>query len=175
MHSIKTLKQSAVVEFNNSYIIYNDGRLYSLHTNRFLAKIPVRDNGNVYLTYNIRHNDNPKKKHTIARLVFYHFGKHKFLKYELMKGDVINKDGNRENNRIENLLLLSRSEMNIRSGVKPKPGIARQHAKIKDTEIEQVMKLKREGFTQRAIAKFYNTSEMSVLRFLRRHSLQTSL
>jgi hypothetical protein len=160
------------VEFNDKYRIYPDGRCMSLWSMQYLAKIMIKDNGKEYPSYNIRHKGNPKKKHTVARLVYYHYGLHDAKSYEDLKGDVTYVDGDTTNCHIDNLILVSRARLLKLHGIKP---ICKDFielvSKIKSSEVDTVKQMLLEGKTRTYIARIYNVNAMSVKRFIDRHNI----
>lgn len=162
----RNIVEQVPVSFNNKYQIYSDGRCYSLWSESFLAKIPIKDNGKIYECYCIRLDDNPKKKHTIAKLVYYHFGLHNFKSYKDFRGNVVHIDGDISNNHITNLVLMDRSRMNKFYGIRPdKNKCTESLSKIKSDQIEIIKKHRATGLSKKAISQIYKVSEMSVFRF----------
>lgn len=159
------LSTSKVISFDNRYKIYNDGRVFSFVYNRFLKG--RKHDG--HLVYELGRGN----KYTAARLVYFHFCKHdKNSIHDLEQISTIDK--NPENLFWQNLEEISKKEIlkkhNIRGKTRGRKTIEKM-AKIKDTELDFIKKLLEIKTPKNRIAKIYNCSSMSVLRFTKRHKI----
>lgn len=102
-----------IVGYENEYLIYEDGRVFSIRNNKFLALAP---NKNIkYLQVNLWKN-NKGKMFYIHRLVAIHF-----IPNPNNLPEVNHIDGNRQNNSISNLEWVSslgNKEHAIRTGLR---------------------------------------------------------
>lgn len=161
--------KSKPVAFNHSYDIYNDGRLFSKIQGRFLKGKINMSNGKKYLVYELGRGNNIMA----ARLVFFHFGQHSATKIEQLQ-QIHCIDNNTMNVSINNL-----QEVPVGHNLKEhkgRPWDAKQinsRASIKVDDLDDVKQMLSNGVTQKKIAHRYNTSAMSVYRFLKRHQLLT--
>ena len=96
------------IEGYENYLIYEDGKVYSKHSKRYLKQ---NDNRNGYLYVNL-YQDGKLKHHTIHRLVGVYYIPNPENKPFL---DHINR--NRKDNRIENLRWVTKSENCQNTGV----------------------------------------------------------
>jgi len=157
--------------FDENYILFPDGRLYSLNFYRFLKPQPKKNKyGNVFYQYSLRNRD----RYIIARLVYLHFGNHS--KKEYGEIDCITyKDKNAENYNIDNLEEVTQKELNQRQDSKftgrDTADIAEQNSRIKAKHKDNIQQLIKMGYSKFAIGRLYNVSEPSVTRFLTRHGL----
>ena len=86
------------IENFDNYLIYEDGRIFSLNVNRFIK--PTYQNG--YLRIGLIDNNKKRKTFLIHRLVYEAFNE------PIPEGfEIKHIDGNRDNNNLTNLRLLS--------------------------------------------------------------------
>lgn len=99
----KTIPLSTICKplmFDNNYIIYADGRVWTTYNKMFLIPKKVYGhNGTIYYVYNLRN----RKKYRIARLVWLHFGNSGKEDYKSIE-KITYKDGDSSNWHIDNLI-----------------------------------------------------------------------
>jgi len=165
------MPEKKLIPFATEYEISNNGEVYSFKTNKYLKKriIKGKSNSKYYYSYDL----SKFGKHLITRLVMFCFGNHNYSKIEDMP-KIILKDKDLENLHISNLKFVSQSEMNKIYGIKPTRK-EDQNQKIKSEEIKTIFKLRAEGKTLKEIGLIYNTSEMSVHRFIQKYKTKTQI
>ena len=85
--------------FDENYLIFSDGRVWSIFNKMFLVPIKRSNRGKVYFNYLLR----GRKQFNIAKLVWLHFGEHTLTNYSEV-GELFYKDGDPLNFGIENLM-----------------------------------------------------------------------
>ena len=85
--------------FDENYLIFSDGRVWSIFNKMFLVPIKRSNRGKVYFNYLLR----GRKQFNIAKLVWLHFGEHILTNYSEV-GELFYKDGDPLNFGIENLM-----------------------------------------------------------------------
>ena len=85
--------------FDKNYLIFSDGRVWSIFNKMFLVPIKRSNRGKVYFNYLLR----GRKQFNIAKLVWLHFGEHILINYSEV-GELFYKDGDPLNFGIENLM-----------------------------------------------------------------------
>ena len=153
---------------NDKYIIFEDGTIWSDYYHKW-KKIQGTLGKTKYYGYSIK-DQNSTKKGTlkyIARMLYYHF---------VWKGSgyiwemplITYKDGNPENYLIPNLVETNKKEV-IEKVIEKKSKDAT--SKIKDTEenIITIALMMATKTSRRIAAKLFNTSEMSIHRFIKRN------
>ena len=143
--------------FNGRYIIYNDGRIYSNLTHKFL-RTKITPFG--YESIGLYISPGNYKWFFIHRLVTMAFlGK-------LLKGLQVNhKDGKKLNNHISNLEYMTQSENakhSYRLGLQDKKGEKHHLAIITEMIVKEVRSYLFQGVRGVHIAKFFNISQQLV-------------
>ena len=162
------------IQFNSEYIIYDDGKVWSLKTGKFLQPIHQNKDKKHYQAYDLRRNDvgigiGKRQKMLIARLVYFHYGEHKCKNIDLLGKVVLIDDLAANLFHISNLKIETNSEISHRAGLNRKPQF--REGKIPNSELKNIMLLSTQ-YSKNQIAKVYNVSSMSVLRFLRRNGIK---
>ncbi|WP_177765604.1 hypothetical protein [Flavobacterium sp. I3-2] len=159
-----------LLPFSAYYIIYPDGRVYSLRSNKFLKKVknPGKTSDKYYYTYDL----GTSGKHLVSRLIMFVFGKHNYNKITEMPKITL-KNNNLEDLSINNLTFVTQSEINKKYNIKPteKCYLNNNNQKIKEDQIEIIKNLRNQNFSLKKIGLKYNTSEMSVHRFIKKYKL----
>lgn len=162
------------IQFNSDYMIYDDGKVWSFKSFKFLKPIQQNKDKKHYQSYDLRRNDvgignGKRQKMLISRLVYFHFGNHKCKKIDQL-GKVVLIDELAINLfHISNLKIETNSEINSRAGLNRKPQF--REGKIPNSELKNVILLTTQ-YSKNQIAKAYNVSSMSVLRFLQRNKIK---
>lgn len=156
---------------DENYIIFPDGRLFSILSYKFVKPIEQKDRrGQIYFNYSLR----GKQCYMMSRLVYFHFGKHRKQSYQDIKR-ITYLDNNPANCHISNLQECTQMDINRKFGKNVIGAgnsiFAENLAKIKVTEKETISEMLTNGFTNKAIAKKYNVSEKSIGRYIKRHQL----
>ncbi len=124
-----------------------------------------------------------KKNGYLAITIQFHQTRERFyvhrLMYETFRSpipsglEINHRDGNRENNRLDNLELVTRSDNMLHCFRELNPSLNRvrgtQHHKAKLTpqDVENIVKLSRAGSSQREIAQMYGVSKNSIRLILK--------
>jgi hypothetical protein len=156
-----------LIKHNNikplSYLIYNDGRVYSLLSHKFLTLKPDKDG---YLTVNLRTANNTQYKYRVATIVIFHFVG--CPPRGMGDATVDHKDGNRKNNYFKNLQWLERGENSSRRKNK---GVGSQnHAAIlNETQVAEICNLLMDAtLSLRQIANKYNVRKSTISNIKRK-------
>jgi hypothetical protein len=104
---------------------------------------------------------NSKNKHFVHRLVA-----EVFLEKIIGKDFVNHKDGNKTNNKVENLEWVTRSENDLHAFAndlrKSKKGENHHNSKLKKNEVVEIKKYLSNGFNCTYISKIYNVSRKTI-------------
>jgi hypothetical protein len=149
------------------YHIYPNGDCYNETIGRFIKKVSFKSHNREFLRYKI-----DGKNHYINRIVMFYFGNHNF-KSILDLPMVTPIDKNPFNNHVDNLKFANQSELNKKYGIRvsnPFIGIP----KISSSEIQKVKEALKNNCTLKILANYFEVSEMSVHRFIKRHNLKQS-
>lgn len=159
-----------LLPFSPYYIIYPDGRIYSLRSNKFLKK--VRNKGKTSEKYYYTYDLGASGKHLVTRLVMFVFGKHKY-KNIIEMPKITLKNNDLEDLGIDNLKFVTQSEINKKYDIKPneKCYLNNNNQKINEDQISNIKNLRNQNLSLKQIGLKYNTSEMSVHRFIRKYQL----
>ena len=157
-----------LLPFSPFYVLYPDGRIYSLRSNKFLKK---RKNsgktpGKYYYTYDLA----SAGKHLVTRLVMFVFGNHNYKNISDMPKITL-KSNNLEDLSISNLMFATQSEINKKYNIVPseKCFLNNNNQKIKEDQVEKIRELRAKNVPLKKIGSIYNTSEMSVHRFIKKY------
>lgn len=151
------------------YTINDAGEIYS--DNSGLMKI--RNKGNTeYQIINFQQMDGTKKTFRVHRLVLMAFSP--VEKMEELEVNHI--DGNKKNNRLSNLEWVTSSE-NQRHAFRTKLNIGRKgsksnFSKLSETDIEEICKLREQGWLQKDIAKCFNCTRSNISYILNHKTWQ---
>jgi hypothetical protein len=149
----------------NSYLIYEDGRVWSKKTRRFIKQSLNR--GGYFILNLCRPNQKPKS-HRVHRLVAEHF-----LPYMEGLKDVNHIDGNKQNNHISNLEWSNKSlngKHSYKLGLsKASPQLGEKHGMsvLKEEDIIKIRELHGK-ISNRDIAKMYEVTPTQIGRIVTR-------
>lgn len=145
--------RSVVIKGYPNYLVYEDGRIYSNKTNRFLTQCLNRGG---YLILNLSRKGEKPLSHRVHRLVAEHF-----LDRIVGLSDVNHIDGVKTNNHISNLEWSNKSlnglhahKLGLNHG-QSMPGELHPMAKLLEKDILRIRKLS-ETMTNREIATEYS-------------------
>lgn len=149
-------------EVKDYYIVYEDGKVYSTISNKFLK--PSEQNG--YLRYGLMLETGKLKNFFAHRLVGL-----AFLKQIENKEYINHMDGNKLNNNINNLEWCTASE-NMqhadKNGLRQIAKGEKVHgSKLIRNDIDKIFKLRKEGLTQQEIANIFNVNRSTIGYVLR--------
>ena len=139
--------------FNNQYIIYDSGEVYSLKSNKFLKQI-LSPQGYLYVNLS---NNGSFKHMFIHQLVAKYF-------LESIQGKIVvhHIDGNKQNNNIDNLQYVTNKE-NIQKASEDNLlafGERNGQAKLSSIEVEEI---KNSILSSRQLGKMYGVSHVTIL------------
>ena len=145
----------ATIDDRPKYEVSSNGRVKNKRTGKILGRRLDKDGyPNVYL-YNELGRGNNKKVHRLVATAF--------LEYDPERSQVNHINGNKEDNRVENLEWCTGSE-NIRHAydngllhANMKPAI-KARTKIFEEDKNNIIKMRSEGMLLKDIARLYNTS-----------------
>ena len=156
-----------LIKHNNikplSYLIYNDGRVYSLLSHRFLTLKPDKDG---YLTVNLRTANNTQYKYRVATIVIFHFVG--CPPKGMVDATVNHKDGNCKNNYFKNLQWLERGKNSSRRKNK---GVGSQNheAILNETQVAEICSLLMDAsLSLQQIANKYNVRKSTISNIKRK-------
>lgn len=155
---------SKVVQDYPNYLVTNFGRIYSLNTNRFLKQ---HKNRGGYFSVNMCIAGLKPRNARVHRLVARAF----LEEMPEDKPDVNHIDGNKENNRIENLEWSNKSLNGFHAHklglnvCNPQKGSKHGMARLSDEDIKTIRELKKTE-TNKQIASRYNISTTHVWRIV---------
>lgn len=166
------IAQSKIWNLHPNYIIYDDGRVFSIKRKHFLVpRIQYSKTGRIQAYHNLNSSIYP-----IARLVYFNFGKHDCQYIHQMPFVThihTTKDTNAQDFYIENLRLVDRNELNDKFKVLFREGGYGSTGgyKIKTSDKETVEKMYKLGIPVKKIAKKYNCGWQTVYKFMRKHKI----
>lgn len=158
-NNMKTKKK--LIKYNNikpfSYLIYSDGKVYSLLSHRFLTFYPDKDG---YLTISLRTTNNKTCKYRLAMLVISHF---KGRPPEgMVDATVDHIDGNKQNNYYKNLRWLERGE-NSRCRMNKGIGSQNPAAILNEAQVVEICHLLTDtSLTLKQIANIYHVHQSTI-------------
>ena len=146
------------------YEVSNRGDVRNSRTNKILGRRVDKDGYRQVQLY----NDGVGLNHKVHRLVA-----EAFIPHDLRHDQINHLNGNKEDNRVENLQWCTRSE-NIRHAydklqfhANVEPAI-RAHTKLDDVKIRDAIRLREEGLSVKEIAQLYDVSIYSIYRVTRK-------
>lgn len=160
------IKICVPVDYNDMYLIYFDGRVWSKFSNRFLNHKIV----NKIHTVDIVHPIRKSRQISINKLVYHHFVE----KIDLTRNDYVirSKDGRYDNNLFSNLYYMSRGEQIrdtlLSKGFNIHKDIGRRSI-LRGMESEIYNLYHNENLTLSQLAVLYKTSDMSIFRAIKRY------
>lgn len=159
-----------LIPFAPFYVAYPDGKVYSLRSNKFLKK--RKNKGKKSNKYYYSYDLGVAGKHLVTRLTMFVFGKHNYESINEMPKITL-KSNDLEDVSISNLMFVTQSEINKKYNIVPneKCFLNNRNQKIKEDQIELVKEFRSKKMSLKKIGSFYNTSEMSVHRFLKKYSI----
>lgn len=159
-------------DINKNYLIYSDGRVYSLATHQFLRPMHAGNGRGFNIDIRYAEGTDKRRKWMINQLIYHYF----IEKIDLMSDDYIiaHKDRNQANYSLDNLIKVSRGNY---TREQMKRGIIKYHdlippvnpPKLNPKQDKAVYDLVNSGHTKVSLAKKHGVSEMSILRAYRRH------
>ena len=159
-------EQWKIIDGYSDYQISTNGRVNSMK--HFNCKI-LKQHKNWGGYYNIGLRENGKRKTIdIHRLVAI-----AFIPNLNNKPEVNHKDGNRENNRVENLEWVTKSENEkhaYKIGSKTQKGIKNTNSKLTENEVLIIHGLYLGGLKQIEIAVLFNLTRDSIYKIIHGHS-----
>ena len=158
------------IAWDDSYLIFNDGKVYSKRYRRFLK-------GNIRISKNTKHlvyQLGKNKHYSAARLVYFHFCEHNKTNIKDL-GIITTKDKNTLNNHYTNLEEISKQNIFKHHNLIGQPKTQEQKeklAKINKEFIPIIQKMITANISKIKIAEVFSTSNTSVDRFIKRHNLK---
>lgn len=159
-------------DINPNYVIYRDGRIFSLANNAFIK--PMKAGNGRGFCVDIRYTEGTgnRRRWMINQLVYHYFVK----KINLLKDDYViaHKDRDQTNYSLSNLIKVSRKsyikeQMKRKIIDRSKYPTPKKPPKLTPEQDKDVYNLVKSGQTKRSLATEYGVSEMSILRAYRRH------
>lgn len=151
-------KWSDVMGWEEFYRISNKGRVYSKRYKKIMKPLKTHKG---YLAIDLRSKARVKKGHLIHRLVAIAF----IGMPTKIKNQTNHKDGNKTNNKAENLEWVSQSENQIHSyrlGLKSVKGEMNPKAKLTLKDVNEIRRLVLNKVKQIDIAKQFNVSQAQI-------------
>ena len=156
-----------IPEIKDYYTITSDGLIYS--DNSGLMKTRDRA-GTDYQIINLSKLDGSKRTFRVHRLVMMAFNPVKSMN-EL---EVNHIDGNKKNNKLENLEWCTASENQIhafKTGLnKPRKGEESNFSKLTEDDVKKVFELREKGLLQKEIAEIVGCTKSNISCILRKKS-----
>jgi len=100
-----------------NYLVSNYGNVFSIHSKKKLKQMLIKKSG--YLVVNI-YKDKRQESFLVHQLVAITFLQHKRCKQHRV---VDHKDGNKQNNKLDNLQIISQRENSVKDKLKPNSGV----------------------------------------------------
>ena len=146
-------------ELKYNYYIYDDGRVYSEKTNKFLSTALDKDG---YVKVSLISTDNKRHRYSVHRLVLENF--HPVDGMENLQVNHI--DGNKQNNNLSNLEWVTSSENNAhayRIGLKNQKGSKNNASKLNEQDVKEIIDLLlSKKYTQKQIAQKYGVCDDAI-------------
>ena len=154
------------IPFAKGYFIFKDGRCWSEKSNKFLTKRMVKGKteSKYYYTYVLSKYGNA----LIPRLVMFLYAKHNYENIREMP-KVVQIDGNPENLNFENLKFATQSEINKMHKINFPAHALEDKGTIKKANVKIIENLLQQNMTYKKISEIFETSEMSVYRFVKKY------
>lgn len=154
-------------EIKDMYTINSDGEVFSDKT----GKMKTRNKGDTdYQIINFMKIDGKKKTYRLHRLVLMAFDP----RDDMDSLEVNHKDGNKKNNKLENLEWCTSSENQIhayKTGLqKPRRGSASNLSKLSEDDIKKIFELREQGYTQQQIADVAGCTRSNISYILNKKS-----
>lgn len=141
------------------YYIYDDGRVYSGITKKFLSKQLDKDGYEKVALISI---DNKRHRYSVHRLLLENFAPFPGME----KYQVNHKDGNKQNNKIDNLEWATPSE-NVKHafniGLKTQRGEKNNQSKLTEDQVLEIIELLlTKKYTYKEIGNRYNVNDETI-------------
>lgn len=148
------------IESHPWYEVSDHGDVRNTRTNKVLGRRVDKDGYRQVQLY----NSGVGRNHKVHRLVA-----EAFISRDSERDQINHINGNKEDNRVENLQWCTRSEntrhaykdLSFKANVSP---AIKAHTKLDDRKIKDIMRLREEGLSVKEIAKLYDVSIYSVYR-----------
>jgi hypothetical protein len=144
-----------IPEYNGGYLVSRDGEVLSLKRNKLLAKVQI---GRDYVRVNL-YQDGQVRHHLVHRLVAAAFLGPISPGYE-----VNHKDGDKSNNALSNLEIVTRDENRKhaqRNGLLRR-GEANAKAKLTAAKVREIRELREGGESVPELARAYGVTQQSI-------------
>lgn len=166
---MKERRISEFLDVKDYYTINENGEIYS--DNSGLMKTRNKGKTN-YQIINFQMNDKRKQTFMVHRLVLMAFDP--LDNQEELEVNHI--DGNKENNKLDNLEWCTSSENQIHAfhtGLqKPRRGEESNFSKLKECDIKKIFELRKEGKTQKEISELFNCTRSNISYILNNKTWQ---
>lgn len=151
------MKYKDIPGYEKRYRIYEDGRIWSYRSKRFLRQFIDNDG---YIRHTLCVN-NKRKNQTLHRWIYLAFIG------DIPKGKQVNhKDGNKINNSIENLEVMTHQQNVVHAwenGLqKRRVGSKMWSSKLKEKDIQKIRSLYKKGHSQKEIGEMFGITQSNI-------------
>ena len=175
LHIFESSKLDCISIYDDGYMLYSNGMIYSNYTNKWLKHYPYRSSSKnkIHFTVGLKTSKKNKAKTIyVSRLVMFFFSKHNYKDIMDMPIIEFKNESNSNPLKFDISNMYFSTMQNVLATKVAKFKIAK-NTKISNTKqnIERITNYLKSGKTLKFIGDKYDCSEMSVVRFKQRNGI----